>query len=120
MLYMFLLHQDDTMPIPPNVRKRRSEVAAKLKERNSYICSAGLEKASTATTVRVRREKLLVTDGPFAETKEALGGFFVIDCGDLTEALEFAKQLPDAQYGAVEIRAVTYPEEAWLNGERKG
>ena len=61
---------------------------------------------STATTVRVRNGKMLTTDGPFAETKEQLGGFYILDCKDLDEAIEFAAKIPGAAYGSLEIRPV--------------
>jgi hypothetical protein len=57
-----------------------------------------------ATTQRVRDGKVLTTDGPFAETKERLGGFFMVECGDLEEALGWAARLPVARYGSVEVR----------------
>ena len=65
-----------------------------------------LEDADTATTVRVRDGETLTTDGPFAETKEQLGGYYLIDCASLDEALEFAARIPAAERGAVEVRPV--------------
>lgn len=64
----------------------------------------GLAPASAATTVRVREGKTLMTDGPFAETKEQLGGVFILECADLDEALQWASQIPDALSGSVEVR----------------
>jgi hypothetical protein len=63
-----------------------------------------LQDADTATTIRVRDGETLTTDGPFAETKEQLGGYYVIDCGSLDEAIEFAARIPAAERGAVEVR----------------
>ncbi len=65
-----------------------------------------LQPVSTATTVRIREGKPLITDGPFAETKEQLAGFYVLECPDLDEAIALARKMPDAQYGAIEIRPV--------------
>ncbi|MEL6408355.1 MAG: YciI family protein [Chloroflexota bacterium] len=65
-----------------------------------------LQPTVTATTVRVRDGKTLTTDGPFAEAHEQIGGFYLIDCKDMDEALEIAAQIPDAQYGTIEIRPV--------------
>lgn len=67
----------------------------------------GAELASTtaATTVRIRDGQSVVTDGPYAETKEALGGFFLLDCADLEEAADVAAQIPGAATGAIELRA---------------
>jgi hypothetical protein len=64
-----------------------------------------------ATTVRVRDSQTLVTDGPYAEAKEALGGYFVLDCPSLDEAVEWAARIPGAEHGAVEVRAVHVDEE---------
>jgi hypothetical protein len=63
-----------------------------------------LQDSDTATTIRVRDGETLTTDGPFAETKEQLGGFYLVDCGSLDEAIEFAARIPAAQRGAVEVR----------------
>jgi hypothetical protein len=61
---------------------------------------------NTATTVRVRDGKILTTDGPFAETKEQLGGFYLLDCDDLDKAIEIAARIPGARHGSIEIRPV--------------
>ena len=115
MVYMFLLYKDPTLPEPMNVMEQHGAVETRAKARKQYLCSAGLEDSpSAATTVRLRAGDALVTDGPFAETKEILSGFYVLECADLAEALEYAKRIPDAQFGAVEVRPVKYPEEAWL------
>lgn len=66
-----------------------------------------LEPTQTATTVRVRNGDTLLTDGPFAETKEVLGGFYIIDVPDLDAALEWAAKMPNIQYGTVEVRPVS-------------
>ncbi|HEU5003758.1 MAG TPA: YciI family protein [Actinomycetota bacterium] len=66
----------------------------------------GLQPSSTATTVRVRDGQVLTTDGPFAETKEALGGFYVFTCKDLDEAIEWAARIPGAAAGSIEVRPV--------------
>ena len=70
---------------------------------------AGLWPPSEATTVRVRNDELLLTDGPFAETKEQIGGFVLINCADLDEAIEIAAKHPAAGYGTIEIRPVFEP-----------
>ena len=66
----------------------------------------GLQGTATATTVRVRDGERLLTDGPFAETKEQLGGFYALECKDLDEALAWAARIPEAQFGAIEVRPV--------------
>jgi hypothetical protein len=65
-----------------------------------------LQATATATTVRVRDGDTLTTDGPFAETKDQLGGFYLVDCRDLDEAIEVAARIPDARRGSIEIRPV--------------
>ena len=72
---------------------------------NSLGCDA-LQPVATATTVRVRNGKVSLTDGPFAETKEQLGGFYLIQARDLNEALQIAARLPPARFGTVEVRPV--------------
>jgi hypothetical protein len=64
----------------------------------------GFKPVADATTVRLREGKALITDGPFAETHEQLGGFFILDCEDLDEAISWAKKVPHAAHGSVEIR----------------
>jgi hypothetical protein len=66
----------------------------------------GLQGTLAATTVRVRDGERLLTDGPFAETKEFLGGFYALECNDLDEALEWAARIPEAKFGSVEVRPV--------------
>ena len=65
-----------------------------------------LQPTATATTVRVRDGETVTTDGPFAETKEQLGGFYIVDCKDLDEAIEVAARIPDARSGSIEIRPI--------------
>src|SRR3982750_4682343 len=66
----------------------------------------GLQPTATATTVRVRDGERLLTDGPYAETKEQLGGFYLLECKDLDEAIEWASKIPGAETGSVEVRPV--------------
>jgi hypothetical protein len=70
---------------------------------------AGLRPPAEATTVRVREDSLMLTDGPFAETKEQIGGFCLIECADLDEAIEIAAAHPAAGYGTIEIRPLWQP-----------
>lgn len=65
-----------------------------------------LQPVSTATSVRVRDGKQMLTDGPFAETKEQLGGYYLLDCKDLDEAVNWAAKIPTARYGSIEVRPV--------------
>ena len=70
------------------------------------IGGEGLQPSSTATTVRVRDSETLTTDGPFAETREQLAGYYLLDCRDLDDALGWAARIPDAKGGAIEVRPV--------------
>jgi hypothetical protein len=83
-----------------------AQVARDLEAKGQYLAAAPLYPTSTATSVRVREGKRLVTDGPFAETREQLGGYFLIDAKDLDEALGVAARIPGASIGTVEVRPV--------------
>jgi hypothetical protein len=80
--------------------------AQELNSRGQYLDASPLHSISTATSVRVRGGKRLVTDGPFAETREQLGGYYLIEVRDLDEAISIAERIPPAQFGTVEIRPV--------------
>lgn len=75
-----------------------------LKRRGKYVTSAALQAPDTATVVRMKGEKVIVTDGPFAEMKEQIGGFILIRATDLNEAIRIASKIPVARFGCVEIR----------------
>jgi hypothetical protein len=78
----------------------------RLRERGVLVAAEALQPIDTATTVRVRAGKVLVTDGPFAETKEQLAGFYLVDAHDLNEAIQIASKIPPAREGSVEVRPV--------------
>ena len=77
-----------------------------ISEKGLMVGGEALQPTATATTVRVRDGKTVTTDGPFAETKEALGGFYILECKDLDEAIEYAAKIPSAPWGSVEVRPV--------------
>ena len=77
-----------------------------LQKSGSMVGGDALQPTQTATTVRVRNDETLTTDGPFAETKEQLGGYYIVDVGSLDEALEWAAKIPGAKHGSVEVRPV--------------
>jgi hypothetical protein len=77
-----------------------------IRKSGHYLGGEALDSVRTATTVRVRRGKVSTTDGPFAETKEQLGGFYLIEAGDLNEAIQLAARIPSARQGSVEVRPV--------------
>src|SRR5258705_5603326 len=83
-----------------------AQLAQQLKSSGQYLATAPLYPTATATTVRVRDGKRLVTDGPFAETREQLGGYFLIDANDLDEAINIAERISVAKIGTIEIRPV--------------
>lgn len=77
-----------------------------LRRKGQFIAAEPLEPVHTATTVRIQGGKPATTDGPFAETKEQLGGFFMIDVGDLNEAIQVASNIPAGRLGSVEVRPI--------------
>jgi hypothetical protein len=83
-----------------------TELTHDLNARGQYVAANPLQSVTTATTVRVRNGKRLVTDGPFAETREQLGGYFLVEAADLNEAIAIASRIPGARKGTVEVRPV--------------
>ena len=77
-----------------------------IRKSGQCLASEALESVQTATTVRVRNSKVAVTDGPFAETKEQLAGFYMIEAKDLNEAIQLASKIPPARVGSIEVRPV--------------
>jgi hypothetical protein len=107
MLYVFLLHSDPNAEWPADIIEQHLAVWREATAAGAYVSSEALgTDRRTATTVRVRGGKVIATDGPFAETKEVLGGYYLLDCRDLDDARAWAAKIPDAKYGSVEIRPV--------------
>lgn len=112
MNYMFLLSsapEDGPAPGSPEEAAEMSEWFAydeAVRKAGIYVDGAALNPVETATTVQVRDGNTLTTDGPFAETKEHIGGYYVIDVPDLEAAIEWAAKVPNVSYGSVEIRPV--------------
>jgi hypothetical protein len=110
MKYMLLIHdseklwstlsQDEQQQIMADYRRFSDEIKAT----GQYLAGSQLQPTSTATSVRVRNGKRVVTDGPFAETREQLGGYYLVDAKDLDEAIGLAERLPSAKLGTIEIR----------------
>jgi hypothetical protein len=108
--YILLIHHDEQawdklsdaerQPILAEFRQLRQELLA----RGQYLDGAPLQSTATATSVRLRDGKRLVTDGPFAETREQLGGYFLIEAKDLDEVVGIAARIPAARWGTVEVR----------------
>jgi hypothetical protein len=82
-----------------------------VREAGAYVGGEALQPTATATTVRVREGKTLTTDGPFAETKEQLGGYYMVDVENLDEAIKWAAKIPGAAHGSIEIRPIWEFEE---------
>jgi hypothetical protein len=77
-----------------------------IRRSGQYVAAEALQPTSTATTVKVRNGKVSTTDGPFAETKEQLGGFYLIEAKDLNEAIQVATRIPSAKTGSIEVRPI--------------
>jgi hypothetical protein len=82
-------------------------LSEELQRSGHHVAAESLQPVHTATTVRVRQGRVSVTDGPFAETKEQLGGFFLIDARDLNEAIQVASRIPSARTGSIEVRPIS-------------
>jgi len=109
MKYMLLIYLGEnaiTESERTSCYEESTRLAQELHAKGKFISANPLQPVATATSVRVREGKRLVTDGPFAETREALGGYFLIDAKDLDEALSIAGRIPGARYGTVEVRPV--------------
>ncbi len=109
MRFMLLIYLDEGALSAPE-RERcyvdSTRLAHDLDAAGSFVATAPLEPTSTAASVRVRGGERIVTDGPFAETREQLGGFFMVDVSRLEDALEIAARIPMARQGTVEVRRV--------------
>ena len=112
MKYMLLICRDEPVWEALTTAERREvyegmvRLSAELRARGQYVSGAPLERSSEATSVRVRDGRRLVTNGPFAETREQLGGYMIVDVKDLDEAVEIAARVPLARSSTVEIRPV--------------
>ena len=117
MKYLLLMYAEESVD-SENSKEELQEAAktwAEFRKEMSasgvLVSSGGVPDTSNVTTVRLRNEKSMITDGPFAETHEQLGGYFVIDCNDLDEAIRWAEKIPTAKYGSIEIRPLWAPNQ---------
>ena len=118
MKYMLLIYLDEhslSQTEREECYVKSAQLAQDIHSKGQYLAAAPLHPTSMATSIRMREGKRLVTDGPFAETREQLGGYFLVDAKDLDEAIGIAARIPGARIGTVEIRPVT--EVAGLPGE---
>ena len=110
MRYMLLIYNDETKDLAPSDPGWDELMAAygaftdEVRANGTFVGGDPLQPTMTATTVRVRDGQVLNSDGPFAETKEQLGGFYMLDCRDLDQALELAARIPAAKTGSIEVR----------------
>ncbi len=109
MKYMLLIYGEEkalTDAERQHCYAESTELTHDLNARGQYLAANTLQSVTTATSVRVRNGKSAVTDGPFAETREQLGGYFLVDATDLNEAISIAARIPAARWGTVEVRPV--------------
>jgi hypothetical protein len=109
MKYMLLIYADEKVWTEPERQEcygESTQLAHQLMAKGQYLAASPLQPVATATSVQVRNGRPLVTDGPFAETREQLGGYFMIEAKNLDEAIEVAGKIPGARKGTVEIRPV--------------
>jgi hypothetical protein len=119
MKYAILIYDENTASPDPNpdpasfgkVMEEYNAFSKAITDAGVYVGGEALQPNPTATTVRVRDGAPMITDGPFIESKEGLGGFYILDCKDLDEALAWAGKCPGAWYGSVEVRPVVTFEE---------
>ena len=114
MQYIALIHADEDgwEELGDEERQAIYQRYMDFSEKDQVVGGAELQDTESATTVQVRNGDRLVTDGPYAEVKEALGGFFILECGSIDEACQLAAEIPAAERGAVEVRPVVVREES--------
>ncbi|GAB4523580.1 MAG: YciI family protein [Anaerolineae bacterium] len=112
MKYIFLIYNDPAVLMAMTEEQQHAEFDAYMafngeaRAHGLLVSGEALQPPYTATTVRVREGQTLTTDGPFAETKEYLGGIYILDCKDLDEAIDMATKIPSAKHSSVEIRPI--------------
>jgi hypothetical protein len=112
MKYLCLIYDDEksfatmTKDQMDTMLKEYGAFTESIKNSGQHLGSNPLQPTNTATTVRVRQDKISTTDGPFAETKEQLGGYYLIEAKDLNEAIQVASRIPSARVGSIEVRPI--------------
>lgn len=119
--YMALIYSDEQAWSELGEDERNAIYARyfEFSSRPEVVEGAELQPVSSATSVRVRNDETLVTDGPYAEVKEALGGYYVLECDSIEQACELAAQIPAAEHGAIEIRPAYVDASAEQQPERE-
>jgi len=112
MQFLCLIYEDESI-VDGNTEEQNQALFAdymkfteSVKASGNLVAGDALQPTSTATTVRVRNGQKELYDGPFAETKEQLGGYYLLECQSLDEAIELASRIPSAQYGSIEVRPI--------------
>ena len=106
MKYMLLIHTDPTKPVDETISQEYMAYTQAIIESGEFVSGDPLNGPDTATTVRVRNGSTTTTDGPFAEVKEHMAGYYIVDVKDLDRAIELAAKIPDAKSAGVEVRPV--------------
>jgi len=112
MKYLLMIYSDEKVEAGMSPAEQGAYMAAynaftkATVDRNVFNAGEALQSTATATTVRVRNGQTVTTDGPFAETKEQLGGYYLLNCKNLDEAIEFAAMIPGAKHGSIEVRPI--------------
>lgn len=108
MKYMLLIHHEEAIDESErsDLLQESIQLAHTLHEKRQYLDAAPLQPVAATTSVKVRDGKRIVTDGPFAETREQIGGYFLVDARDQDEAIDIAGRIPGARIGTVEVRPV--------------
>ena len=112
MRYLCLIYENEKAweTIPPAeseaIMNEYFQFTDEIRKNGKYVAGEALQPTASSTTVRVRHGKVSTTDGPFAETKEQLGGFYLIEATDLNDAIQVASRIPSARFGSIEIRPV--------------
>ena len=112
MKYMLLIYDEEQMWAKLSEAERKQiyaeygQFSQQVKSDGQYVTGAQLQPISAATSVRVRNGKRLLTDGPFAETREQLGGYYLVEAKDLNDAIQVASRIPGARVGSIEVRPI--------------
>jgi len=112
MQYLLLIYEDEN-EVQGREEQARNQIfdeyrafTASVREAGQFVAADALQPTTTATSVRVRDGKAITTDGPFAETKEQLGGFYLVEADDLDQAIAIAGRIPSARFGTIEVRPI--------------
>jgi hypothetical protein len=112
MKYILLIYDDEQVRVKSSEAERKqmygeyAQLTQQIQSGGQYVAGSGLQPTATATSVRVRDGQRLLTDGPFAETREQLGGYYLVEARDLDAALAIAARIPGAKVGSIEVRPI--------------